>query len=67
MTAAEKIAALAAAPDETRYRQSTAAPAKPAADAAEPDAAGIGLTPPGTERQPWRKRIFMLLLYFDFE
>jgi hypothetical protein len=46
MTAAEKIAALAAAPDETRFRQAArdATPAKPA----QTDTGGIVLAPPGT-------------------
>ncbi|CAA0087697.1 Uncharacterised protein [Halioglobus japonicus] len=50
MTAAEKIAALAAAPDETHYQQRSAAPAPKAeqSDTAA-DASGIILAPPGTE------------------
>jgi len=46
MTAAEKIAALAAAPDEARYRQS---PAGKTPQDPEPATGGIVLAPPGTE------------------
>jgi hypothetical protein len=49
MTAAEKIAALAAAPDETAYRaDSTPAPAERAKEPPA-DTSGIVLAPPGTE------------------
>lgn len=50
MTAAEKIAALAAAADETRYRQTSTAPSR-AAQEEDADAAngGIALAPPGTD------------------
>lgn len=49
MTAAEKIAALAAAPDETRYQQSSAAPARSPQVEADASPGGIVLAPPGTD------------------
>jgi hypothetical protein len=50
MTAAEKIAALAAAPDETNYQQRRETPApKVAQQEAPADDSGIVLAPPGTE------------------
>lgn len=46
MTAAEKIAALAAAPDETRFKKPTAASANAAPDAGDAALGGIALAPP---------------------
>ncbi len=49
MTAAEKIAALAAAPDETRFRQSSSTPADADPEDTAAASGGIALAPPGTE------------------
>lgn len=49
MTAAEKIAALAAAPDETRFKKPAAASADAAPDAGDAANGGISLAPPGTD------------------
>jgi hypothetical protein len=49
MSAAEKIAALAAAPDETRYQKTPATPAKAVAEEVDPEPGSIVLSPVGTE------------------
>lgn len=49
MTSAERIAALAAAPDETRFRKSPPAAPLATAEEADPQTGGIALSPAGTE------------------